>query len=96
MKTDIFYLLLILLVCFAVLPSAQALNPPPDGCYPAYTTAQGCNALNLLTTGSGNSGVGWYALFSNSTGSFNTAVGGGALTLWYDDVALSSTPIGCL
>ncbi len=22
--------------------------------------------------------------------------GGGALTLWYDDVALSSTPIGCL
>ena len=29
----------------------------------------------------GNTGVGWYSLFSNSTGNFNTGVGAGALAL---------------
>src|SRR5215831_16845383 len=73
--------LLLVLSYFAVLSVAQAVTPIPDGCYSNFTTAEGCNALNSLTSGAGNSGFGWFALFSNSTGFFNTAVGGGALTL---------------
>jgi hypothetical protein len=69
------------LICFALPPSAQAVVPPPDGCYPGFTTAEGCKALASLTTGAGNTGVGWSALFLNTTGSFNTAVGAGALDL---------------
>ena len=60
-------------------PSMRAVSPAPDGCYPNYTTAEGCNALAGLGAGVGNTGLGWYALFSDSTGSFNTGVGGGAL-----------------
>ena len=63
------------LICFALSPSAQAVVPAPDGGYPGFTTAEGQNALQLLTTGAGNSGLGWYSLFSDTTGSFNTAVG---------------------
>jgi hypothetical protein len=80
--------------CFALLPQMQAapqVVPPPDGCYPGFTTAEGCNALNFLTTGAGNTGVGWYSLFLNSTGNFNTGVGGGALALNNAD---SNTAIG--
>jgi hypothetical protein len=36
----------------------QAVNPAPDGCYPNFTTAEGCDALSLLTTGAGNTGLG--------------------------------------
>jgi Chaperone of endosialidase len=67
------------LICFAFSPPMRAVTPPPDGCYPAYTTAEGCNALQSLTTGLGNTAVGWYSLFANSEGSYNTAVGAGAL-----------------
>ena len=35
--------------CFAFLPRAQALNPPPDGGYPFATTAEGDGALGSLT-----------------------------------------------
>ena len=31
--------------------------------------------------GAGNTGVGWFSLFSNTTGNFNTGVGAGALAL---------------
>ena len=62
-------------------PNAQAVSPPPGGCYTGFTTAEGCNSLQSLTTGVGNTGVGWYSLFGNSTGSYNTAVGAGALDL---------------
>ena len=72
---------LVALACFGLLPTTQAVSPTPDGCYPGLTTAEGCNALNFLTTGVGNTGVGWYALFANSTGSYNTALGAGALAL---------------
>jgi len=61
--------------------NAQAVSPPPDGCYTGFTTAEGCSALQNLTTGVGNTGVGWYSLFGNSTGSYNTAIGAGALDL---------------
>jgi len=55
--------------------------PAPDGCYPAFTTAEGCNALALLTTGAGNTGVGWYSLYAVGARSYNTGVGAGTLVL---------------
>ena len=75
----------------ALLPNAQAVAPPPDGCYPNFTTAEGCDALSLLTTGAGNTGLGWRALFLDSSGSFNTGVGVGALVLNNAD---SNTAVG--
>jgi hypothetical protein len=94
MKTSMQRVLTTLFIslCLAAIgQKAQALVPAPDGCYPGYTTAEGCNALNFLTTGLGNTGVGWYSLFANSTGSFNTSVGGGALALNNAD---SNTAVG--
>jgi hypothetical protein len=85
------FLVVLGLACFGLLPQMQALSPPPDGCYPNYTTAEGCNALSLLTTGAGNTGFGWYALFSAGASNFNTAVGGGALAL---NTADSNTAVG--
>src|SRR5438552_3591333 len=72
--------------CFAFLPQTQAtpdaLPPPsPDGCYPGFTTAEGCNALKLLTSGAGNTGLGWHSLSANTSGNFNTGVGAGTLIL---------------
>ena len=72
---------IIVVACFGLVAQMHAISPPPDGCYPGFTTAEGCNALQSLTTGLGNTGVGWYSLFANSTGSYNTAIGAGALDL---------------
>ena len=55
-------------------PVAQAVVPPPDGGYPKLTTGEGTNALQSLTTGAGNTGVGWRALFADTTASFNTGL----------------------
>jgi hypothetical protein len=69
------------LACFAFLPKAQALNPPPDGGYANFTTAEGQNALLSLSTGVANTAVGSFSLKSLNTGSFNTGVGAFALVL---------------
>ena len=37
-------------------------TPTPDPCYPNFTTAEGCDALNSLTTGAGNTALGWQSL----------------------------------
>src|SRR5205807_1319351 len=81
-RTPVF-LFVVLLVCFVIpsTPNAFGVSPPPDGCYPAFTTAEGCSALQSLTTGAGNTGVGWYSLFGYSIGNYNTAIGAGALYL---------------
>jgi hypothetical protein len=76
-----FLLIPLILVCFAVAPQTQALVPPPDGCYPGFTTAEGCQALQFVTTGVGNTALGWRALFSADGASFNTGVGAAALVL---------------
>jgi hypothetical protein len=73
--------ILIGILCIGALPPAHAVVPPPDGGYPNFTTAEGTNALQSLTTGAANTAVGWRALFSNEEGSFNTATGAGALLL---------------
>jgi hypothetical protein len=65
--------------CLGLLSDAQAVSPPPDGSYSNFTTAEGQSALQNLTSGFGNSGLGALTLFIDSTGSFNTAVGAGAL-----------------
>ena len=67
------------LLCFGLLPTMHAVNPPPGGFYPGFNTAEGQNALFSLTTGSANTAVGWFSLWSNAEGSFNTATGAGAL-----------------
>src|SRR4029077_3870517 len=71
-------LLLIALSLWCFVPGAYAV-PPPDGCYPGFTTAEGCQALRNLTSGAANTGLGWYSLWSDTTGSFNTGVGAGTL-----------------
>ena len=75
----IFTTMLSALACFALLPGAQAVMPPPDGGYAGFNTAEGQNALFGLTTGVANTGVGWYSLFSNTDGGYNTAVGAATL-----------------
>ena len=83
---------ILLVICsLAFLPQMQAVSPPPDGCYPNFTTAEGCNALQNLTSGAGNTGLGWYALFGTSTANFNTGVGAGTLVLNNND---SNTAVG--
>jgi hypothetical protein len=82
-----------MLAACAFLSEAQAVSPPPDGCYPNFTTAEGCNALFSLTTGAGNTGLGWYSLFRNTTSNFNTGVGAGALALTTTD---NNTAVGAL
>src|SRR5437867_5322186 len=91
-RSTILMAVLPVLACFALLPGAQGqLSPPPDGCFPNFTTAEGCDALSLLTTGAGNTALGWRSLFLDTTGSFNTGVGGGALALNNAD---SNTAVG--
>jgi hypothetical protein len=92
MKTRIPPILIIFaFVCFELLPQMQAVSPAPDGCYPNFTTAEGCDALSLLTTGAANTALGWRSLFSASSGSFSTGVGAGALVLNNAD---SNTALG--
>jgi hypothetical protein len=84
-------LIILALISCGISSVARAVVPPPDGCYPSFTTAEGCGVLNSLITGSGNTGLGWRALFADSTGSFNTGVGAGALVLNNGD---SNTALG--
>jgi trimeric autotransporter adhesin len=79
--------ILIALCAFALLqpaPNAFGVAPPPDGGYPGFNTAEGENALFSVVNPSmivANSAFGWYSLFSDTDGSFNTALGAGALVL---------------
>lgn len=92
-----FLLIPLILVCFAFAPQTQAapaapdISPAPDGCYPGFTTAEGCQALQNLTGGTANTALGWRALFDANNGSFNVAVGAGALVL---DRADANTAVG--
>jgi hypothetical protein len=69
----------LVLACFGLLPHVQAASKV--GCFPNFTTAIGCDALTSVNGGIGNTGLGWFALFVNSTGNYNTALGVGALDL---------------
>ena len=81
LKTTPPLLITITLLCFALLPTAKALLPPPapDGGYPGGNTAEGTNALFNLTDGINNTAVGAIALTQNTTGAYNVAIGRAAL-----------------
>src|SRR4026209_208926 len=80
-----------LIVCCVISPRARAVNPPPDGGYANFTTAEGTNALFHLTSGAANTGLGWSSLLCVTTASFNTGVGAGTLAL---NIADSNTATG--
>ena len=64
-----------LLIGLAFLQPAQAVNPPPDGGYPRFNTAEGQDALFSLKDGAANTAIGYHALYFNATGDSNTAIG---------------------
>jgi hypothetical protein len=92
------FITLFALSCFALPELARAVSPPPDGGYPGLNTAEGQNALFNLSTGVGNAAVGWFSLWSNGDGSFNTGVGAGTLLFNVGDQAafegVNNTAIG--
>src|SRR5467141_3100698 len=69
----------LLILCFGLLPNAEAVSPAPDGGYPGGNTAEGQAALLSLTSGGFNTAVGFLSLRSNTTGQFNTTIGAGTL-----------------
>jgi hypothetical protein len=91
LKTTPPLLIALTFLCFALLPRAQAVVPPPDGGYVGFNTAEGTKALFSLTTGSANTAVGWFSLFSDTDGSFNTGIGAGTLLF---NVGDQSTGLG--
>jgi hypothetical protein len=72
-------LIALALTCLSLSPTARALSPPPDGGYFNETTAEGDGALFSLTTGFGNTALGFNALHSLTDGVVNTATGRNAL-----------------
>ena len=78
-RETIFTTMLSALACFALLPGAQAVMPPPDGGYAGFNTAEGTNALKNLSTGSANTAIGWLSLNNVDTGKLNMAIGAGTL-----------------
>ncbi len=87
-----FLLIPFVLGCFALSPTAWALDPAPDGGYPNNITAEGTNALFSDTAGFNNTATGFQGLFSNTIGSFNTAIGYEALLS--NTTASDNTAIG--
>ena len=73
------FLVALLLACFTIPQSAQAVVPAPDGGYPGGNTAEGQAALLSLTTGGFNTAVGFLSLRSDTVGQLNTAIGAGTL-----------------
>jgi Chaperone of endosialidase len=68
-----FFLIPLLLACFALAPSARAVCQ--EGCDTNSNTFLGEDALINNAEGFLNTAVGWHALFSNTAGNFNTATG---------------------
>jgi len=93
-QSKIFGAILAGMACIAFLPQIQAapqLVPAPDGCYPGFTTAEGCDALLHGGGGAGNTALGWRSLYFAGTSNFNTGVGAGTLVLNTGD---SNTAVG--
>ena len=66
LKTTPPLLIAFVLVCFALLPRAQAVSRRRTAAIPASPRQKGQNALYSLTTGAANTAVGWYSLFSDT------------------------------
>jgi hypothetical protein len=89
-----FLLIPLILVCFAFSPKMQAAprpeTPDPGAVGGVLNTADGDRALPS-SSGVGNSAFGAFSQFSNTTASFNTAVGAGSLDVNNAD---SNTAVG--
>ena len=86
--------ILIGIACFGLLPQMQAprkLSRHRTGAIPGSRQQKAANALQNLTTGAANTGVGWRSLFSAGASNFNTGVGAGTLVL---NTADSNTAVG--
>ena len=92
LKTTPPLLITLTLLCFGLLPKAQAVNPPPPGGYPNFTTAAGDHALKSLTSGAANTAIGNYALFGVTTGKATTPPS--ALERWTSTHADNNTAVG--
>jgi hypothetical protein len=79
------------LACFAFSPQTRAACDSPDPGCPGANLAEGYLALQSLTTGIYNTGIGTYSLLSLSDASLDTAVGAGAL---FSDNGGTNTAIG--
>lgn len=75
-----FYATICIVACLAIrlVPQAFGVTPAPDGDYIGNNTAEGADALFSLTTGFGNTAIGYDALYDNN-GDYNTGVGTEAL-----------------
>jgi uncharacterized coiled-coil protein SlyX len=85
--------LAVALACFALSPTARAVDPPPDGGYFNFNTAEGEDALFSLTAGGiSNTAIGFHALYSSTIGSENTA--NGAYALEFNTIGRYNTATG--
>jgi len=84
--------ILSVLICFGLLPRAQAEGPAaPDTALAGGNTADGTGALGGLTTGIYNSAFGIYSLLSNGSANFNSGFGAGTLLV---NTANQNTAVG--
>src|SRR5207237_1230031 len=81
----------LMLVSFALSPTARAVCQ--EGCLTSNNTVLGEGAL-LNNTGVFNTAVGFGALFSNTTGNYNTATGIAALSGYLPSTGNHNTAIG--
>ena len=88
------FLVALALASFGFSPTAQAVDPPPDGDYPRGNTAEGLRALFGLTDGTHNTAVGANALEFTMGGNNNTATG--YLTLRFNRGGNFNTATGAL
>jgi hypothetical protein len=91
-----FLLMPLVLVCFALSPTARAVLPAPDGGYTGQNTAEGTDALFSLTTGSDNTAIGYQSLHDNTGGVQNTATGSFTLQLNTTGNNNTATGVGAL
>src|SRR4030095_5524315 len=76
-KLFLLLLIVLLLGCFWLLAGARGTDL--DGVLPGGNNADGFGVLTSLTTGTYNTGCGWFSLSSNQGGDYNTAFGAGTL-----------------
>src|SRR6266436_4163477 len=85
-----FVLIALILTCFAFSPQAGGVCQ--HACLANQNTVQGDDALFSLTTGFGDTAIGFQALYSNTSGHGNNAVGVQAL---YSNIdGIDNTAIG--
>jgi hypothetical protein len=80
------------LATVALAATAFAVEPPPDGGYANFNTAEGQDALFSLTSGISNTAVGYNTLYFNTDGTNNTAIG--TVALFNNTTGFANTATG--